>query len=883
MNNDKNETEIANRTRDLPATDTKVPKRGFRNLPLRNVPWEGTVTAASEEAGVNDNVVRAEEAVLDQPVTAAHGEVTGKPSLDCLRRRVTEAVQGDYRFDDGRRGNFRGEGDSSIGSSYCCAPYCVDILVPDDDGALEAIVSPNVCAGKYLKIGFTWDGEDLVLNDGEPEQVEQTTVYAAFEDMQDAVVRAGDFVGHPFRGNQHGAGGISNPADMLSEAAHKASKGAGTEMKKGSKDAKGFSVQVDHGATASAHKAAAAAHAKAAHAHREEGNDAAADYHEAMSNFHGDRAKLAASSHAAAKASKVAEKSGSKADHKVAARAHTAAAAAYKASKFKSSMVKALAKQHADKANAHMNPKKPVKATEAESDVAIHCSDSGSAVTESDGTWKQDEPVTFQWMPAGVHTINASWGDRPIKQTVQCEKTTAGTVQASFSKLSAGTQKPFICVEHREQDAAGWPTGFEWRDDPKPGVYCTHKPSALGVNNVNGRMHRSFSPSFITNAAYSKATCSSCKQSAKACECGGQLVFPDGVKGSATNPADIIGVHFSAGSLTNKPAFREIAPVRARENGGEAPVTAANPEGKNQYSQLSSAAETASTKAYAATETANGSIQHKQAAQLHSKAAELHEEAAKHPSATKTQSVKHQDTASLHDIKSDAHAGVASGGKRQTKGMEVLYGSEPLSDTDRIAAADAAMSPAAKLAAAKDKADADGVRNAPDPDGDDDADADTDGDSGYAATKAEAVTASKVAHKATETAEASGDEDDHSNASDAHRTAAGLHKDAMVAANDDGNTDDAIKHRTAFHGHSASEQHHLGRAVQLQFGMGKDDDADTDADAPGDKPAPAAAPVAKPPVKTVETVSALDRIAAAIPETESILQRVAATGKPAGT
>ena len=50
------------------------------------------------------------------------------------------------------------------------------------------------------------------------------------------------------------------------------------------------------------------------------------------------------------------------------------------------------------------------------------------------------------------------------------------------------------------------------------------------------------------------------------------LQFPEGVRGSQSNPARITGVDFCVGTLTNKPAFHSMNPVRAKE---AATVTAA--------------------------------------------------------------------------------------------------------------------------------------------------------------------------------------------------------------------------------------------------------------------------------------------------------------------
>lgn len=183
----------------------------------------------------------------------------------------------------------------------------------------------------------------------------------------------------------------------------------------------------------------------------------------------------------------------------------------------------------------------------------IHCA-------SSTATFDVDPPAEFMWMPGGTTTINAAWNGRPIELTVQCDQHTAAAVQASLDewKSKYPMQKPFGCIEHKEEDAALWPLGFNWKSEPK-GVFCTTEWSALGDQHIRGKIHRSFSPSFTTDAEYSKA------KPAQASDPRSPMVFPEGARGSRSNPAKVTGVSFSIGSLTNKPAFKNIVPVRAKE------------------------------------------------------------------------------------------------------------------------------------------------------------------------------------------------------------------------------------------------------------------------------------------------------------------------------
>ena len=86
----------------------------------------------------------------------------------------------------------------------------------------------------------------------------------------DGSIKNGDYVGHPFHGNQYGEGeGEGGKENKASAKAHEATKGANDKA---------------------SHEKASKAHARAAKLHRAEGNDAAADYHEHMAKFHAGKA-----------------------------------------------------------------------------------------------------------------------------------------------------------------------------------------------------------------------------------------------------------------------------------------------------------------------------------------------------------------------------------------------------------------------------------------------------------------------------------------------------------------------------------------------------------------------------------------------------------------
>lgn len=289
-------------------------------------------------------------------------------------------------------------------------------------------------------------------------------------------VMAGDYPGHPFRGNQYAEGeGEGGEHNVASSRAHAHSMAARTSAQ---------------------HRKAASAHRHASKLQREEGHEETADYHEAAAKYH----------------------------------------------------------------------EKKSKSETAHASDPVFCRDYAGTPIDASAKWDPDHETKFMHMPAGVHTITAGFRDRAVRLTVDVEPTqTASVLQASFDRLqsSAPKQKPFGCVEHDERDASFWPTRFESGSD---GVYLAGEPSALGAEHVNGKIHRSWSPSFTTDADYAHATCSQCHEEGGECACKGSILeFPDGVRGSVSNPARVTGTAFVVGTLTNKPAFRAIAPVKAKE------------------------------------------------------------------------------------------------------------------------------------------------------------------------------------------------------------------------------------------------------------------------------------------------------------------------------
>ena len=180
----------------------------------------------------------------------------------------------------------------------------------------------------------------------------------------------------------------------------------------------------------------------------------------------------------------------------------------------------------------------------------------------------------FMWMPAGHgKELHLTYDDKPAQLWVSVVKGDEATVQASFDALceKAAPQKPFCDIEHQRKDASAWPIGFDWSNqDERDGIYVRAEWSGLGKEHVEKKIHRSFSPSFKTDAEWTW-------------DKDGQRYFcAAGSRGSKENPARITGVGFDVGTLTNQPAFKDMQPLFAKENesaantnttrGGEAAV-----------------------------------------------------------------------------------------------------------------------------------------------------------------------------------------------------------------------------------------------------------------------------------------------------------------------
>ena len=208
----------------------------------------------------------------------------------------------------------------------------------------------------------------------------------------------------------------------------------------------------------------------------------------------------------------------------------------------------------------------------------IQCRANVGITISASKPWSDTEPVSFIYAPAGVHTITAGFRKSDSSTiSVVVDEATADTLQKSFEQLCASRpkQEPYGDEDHESKKATirfqPDATKFTWGEqDGEQGVIVSGGlPTSYGAEAVNGRVYRSWSPSFLADAEFDKAVRSE----------DGHWTFPDGVRGSKTNPARLTGVDFVVGALTNKPAFLAMPPVKASK--ADAPAEATEPEAQD--------------------------------------------------------------------------------------------------------------------------------------------------------------------------------------------------------------------------------------------------------------------------------------------------------------
>lgn len=144
----------------------------------------------------------------------------------------------------------------------------------------------------------------------------------------------------------------------------------------------------------------------------------------------------------------------------------------------------------------------------------------------------QGVPDVIMWMPGGVHEIRATQSGRPVTKTVLVDAATARVAQAALAAMQP-PRRAWLDFNHDGAAASGRPLEFFWSDAPQPGVYARVEWSTRGIEALQGREYRDFSPSFYVDAS---------------------------------TPARVVGVPNCMGGLVNDPAFRAIRPVVAKHH-----------------------------------------------------------------------------------------------------------------------------------------------------------------------------------------------------------------------------------------------------------------------------------------------------------------------------
>ena len=150
-------------------------------------------------------------------------------------------------------------------------------------------------------------------------------------------------------------------------------------------------------------------------------------------------------------------------------------------------------------------------------------------------------PADIQWMPPGEHRIAALKNGKRYVTTMRTTPRTAEIVQAALQVMLADAAAgkgdlPFLDFGHRDGEASAHPTEAFWGgDDLKTGgVRLRVVWTDPGAAGVKGRSWRRFSPQFA-----------------------------DDGKGNVT------GVPVNMGGLVNRAAFKNIAPISAKDGSDE--------------------------------------------------------------------------------------------------------------------------------------------------------------------------------------------------------------------------------------------------------------------------------------------------------------------------
>ncbi len=142
------------------------------------------------------------------------------------------------------------------------------------------------------------------------------------------------------------------------------------------------------------------------------------------------------------------------------------------------------------------------------------------------------------FMPAGTQSISAWQAGKPVAVTVQVDSAAAQAVQQQFEKLSAkSAHKVYFDFDHDDKQASFWPDSFTWREGS--GIWCRGTWSAAGLEAVQGKSYRGFSPVFHVDPKRKSPTRVICNPEAE----------------------------LNMGGLVNNPAFKNNLPLWAKDAG----------------------------------------------------------------------------------------------------------------------------------------------------------------------------------------------------------------------------------------------------------------------------------------------------------------------------
>ena len=162
-----------------------------------------------------------------------------------------------------------------------------------------------------------------------------------------------------------------------------------------------------------------------------------------------------------------------------------------------------------------------------------------------DSNFTPTPPNTFLYMPAGTHTITPFLKGEPFDITVKVGPEAAAALNLTLAAHNATGRKPFFCFDHEEKAASFWPEEFTWTD---AGVMVRGQWSQAGLEAIQGRTHRNFSPAFTTNKLHT----------------------------TAAAPAIIKSAPLAMGSLVNNQAFDKLPPLWAKNSGGQSAINQKN-------------------------------------------------------------------------------------------------------------------------------------------------------------------------------------------------------------------------------------------------------------------------------------------------------------------